>query len=224
MRGFWGKVFAIVWKDILSELRARDIITSVFIFALLVIVIFNFAFEPGAENIEIVAAGVLWVAFTFAGVLALNRSFVLEKDKGCLEGLMLCPVDREVIYVGKMLSCFIFMLIIELIILPIFSVLLNLPLFPPGLVLITVLATIGFVAVGTLFSAIAVNTKAREIMLPLLFLPIVVPVLIAAVKGSALVLEAAPWSSLWSWLELIVAFDVIFLVISAFAFEFVIES
>ncbi|MFQ5988027.1 MAG: heme exporter protein CcmB [Dehalococcoidia bacterium] len=224
MRGFWGKVFAIVWKDILSELRARDIITSVFIFALLVIVIFNFAFEPGAENIGIVAAGVLWVAFTFAGVLGLNRSFVLEKDKGCLEGLMLCPVDREVIYVGKMLSCFIFMLIIELIILPIFSILLNLPLFPPGLVLITVLATIGFVAVGTLFSAIAVNTRAREIMLPLLFLPIVVPVIIAAVKGSALVLEAAPWSSLWSWLEIIVAFDVIFLVMSAFAFEFVIES
>lgn len=224
MRQPVSKMLTIVWKDLLSELRARDVVTSILVFALLVIVIFNFAFGPGTENIEVIAAGILWVAFTFAGMLGLNRSFVLEKDKGCLEGLMLCPVDREVIYLGKMLGCFVFMLLVELIVLPIFSVLLNLPMFPPGLVLIALLATTGFVAVGTLFSAIAVNTKAREIMLPLLFFPIAVPVLIAAVKSSALVLSGAPWGELWSWLVMIAAFDIIFLVLSSFMFEYVIET
>ncbi len=224
MKKSLGKVFAILWKDILSELRARDIVTSVLVFALLVIVIFNFAFEPGAEKIGLVAPGVLWVAFTFAGVLSLNRSFVLEKDKGCLEGLMLCPVDREVIYLGKMLGSLTFMLIVEAIVLPIFSIFFNLPLFMPRLALIAVLATVGFISVGTLFSALAVNTKAREIMLPILFFPIVSPVIIAAVKASGLVLQGEPWGSLSSWLQIIVVFDVIFLVVSALVFEFVLEE
>jgi len=220
---FWAKVLIILWKDILSELRTRDIVASVFVFALLVVVIFNFALEPGAQNIEVVAPGILWTAFAFAGILALNRIFIREKDRGCLDGLMLCPVEREVIYVGKMLGSFIFMLAVEVIILPIFCFLLDVPLSTiPQLILVTVLATIGFVAVGTLFSTIAVNTRAREIMLPLLFLPIVMPVIIAAVESSALVLSGATLA--WDWLGMIIAFDVIFVVVSAFAFEFTLES
>lgn len=224
MSRFLGKAFAILWKDILSESRTREVATSVLVFALLVIVIFNFAFEPGSENIGLVAPGVLWVAFTFAGVLSLNRSFVREKEKDCLEGLMLCPVDRETIYVGKMLGSLIFMLVVEAIVLPIFLILFDLPLFMPRLALIAVLATVGFVSVGTLFSALAVHTKAREIMLPILFFPIVTPVVIAAVEASGLVLQGESWSSLSSWLQIMVAFDVIFLVVSALVFEFVIEE
>jgi heme exporter protein B len=220
---FWAKVLIILWKDILSELRTRDIVASVFVFALLVVVIFNFALEPGTQNIEVVAPGILWTAFAFAGILALNRIFVREKDRGCLDGLMLCPVEREIIYVGKMLGSFIFMLAVEVIILPIFCFLLDVPLSTiPQLILVTVLATIGFVAVGTLFSAIAVNTKAREVMLPVLFLPMVMPVIIAAVESSALVLSDATLA--WDWLGMIIAFDVIFVVVSAFAFEFTLES
>ncbi len=223
MRRFWAKVLIILWKDILSELRTRDIVVSMFVFALLVIVIFNFALDPGAQNIEVVGPGILWTAFAFAGMLALNRTFVREKDRGCLEGLMLCPVEREVIYVGKMLGSFIFMLAVEVIILPVFCFLLDVPLSTiPQLILVTVLATIGFVAVGTLFSAIAVNTRAREIMLPLLFLPMVIPVIIAAVESSASVLSVGSLS--WDWLGMIIAFDVIFVVISAFVFEFALES
>ncbi len=224
MKEFWGKTFAIVWKDILSELRSKDIVISVLVFALLVIVIFNFAFEPGLEGIEPVAPGVLWVAFSFAGMLGLNRSFALEKDRGCFEGLMLCPVDRDVIYLGKTLGNLTFMLIVEAIVLPMFCFLSNLPLFLPKLALIAVLATVGFVAVGTIFSALAVNTKAREIMLPILFLPIVSPVIIAAVKASGLVLSGEAWSSLSSWLGIILAFDVIFLVVSSLLFRFIIEE
>ena len=223
MSRFWAKVLIILWKDILSELRTRDIVASVFVFALLVVVIFNFALEPGTQNIEVVAPGILWTAFAFAGILALNRTFVREKDRGCLDGLMLCPVEREVIYVGKMLGSFIFMLAVEVIILPIFCFLLDVPLSTiPQLILVTVLATIGFVAVGTLFSTIAVNTRAREIMLPVLFLPVVTPVIIAAVESSALVLSDATLA--WDWLGMIIAFDVIFVVVSAFVFEFTLES
>jgi heme exporter protein B len=217
-----SKVFAILWKDILSEARTRDVATSVLVFALLVIVVFSFAFEPG--RIELVAPGILWVAFTFAGVLGLSRAFVLEKDKGCLEGLMLCPVDRGAIYLGKMLGSLVFMLVIEAVLLPIFGVLFNQPLFAPELVLIVVLATIGFAAVGALFSALAVNTKSREIMLPILFFPIVIPMIIAAVKATGLVLAEESWSSLSSWLELMVAFDVVFLIVAPLVFEFVIEE
>ena len=219
-----GKVFAILWKDILSELRTKDVATSVLVFALMVIVIFNFAFEPGTEQMGLVAPGILWVAFTFAGVLSLGRSFVLEKEKGCIEGLMLCPVDRDVIYLGKMLGSLAFMLIVEAIVFPIFLMLFDLPLFMPRLGLIAILATVGFVSVGTLFSALAVNTRAREVMLPILFFPVVAPVIIAAVKASGLVLEGGLWSDMSSWLQILVAFDVVFLVVSALVFEYVIEE
>lgn len=222
MRDFLGKASVILWKDILSEARTRDVATSVLVFAILVMVIFNFAFEPG--SVGVVAPGVLWVAFTFAGLLGMNRSFVVEREGDCLEGLMLCPVDRGVIYLGKMLGILVFMLAVEVIVLPIFSVFFNLPIFMPKVFLIAVLATVGFASVGTLFSALSVNTKARDIMLPILFFPIVTPVIIAAVKATELVLAGEPWGSFSTWLQIIAAFDVIFLVVSSVVFEFVVEE
>ncbi len=221
---FWRKVIAITWKDALSEMRTREIVFSVLVFTLLVIVIFNFAFNASQETMRLVAPGILWVTFTFAGVLSLNRSFILEKEEGCLEGLMVCPISREVIYVGKMLGSLLFMLIIEAIALPIFAFLFNLDVLSPQLIVITVLTTIGFVAVGTLFSALAVNTKAREMVLPILFLPIVIPIIISAVKASGLALSGAPWGGLFPWLQIIGAFDAIFLVVSFLIFTFVIEE
>ena len=138
---FWGKVIAITWKDVLSEMRTKEIVFSVLVFTLLVIVIFNFAFGASQEMIALVAPGMLWVTFTFAGVLSLNRSFIPEKEEGCLEGLMACPISREVIYVGKMLGILLFMLIIEAITLPVFAFLFNLAVLSPQLVAIVVLAT-----------------------------------------------------------------------------------
>ena len=221
---FWRKVIAITWKDALSEMRTREIVFSVLVFTLLVIVIFNFAFSASQEAMVLVAPGILWVTFAFAGVLSLNRSFIMEKEEGCLEGLMVCPISREVIYVGKMLGSLLFMLIIEAIALPIFALLFNLPAFSLQLVTITILTTIGFVAVGTLFSALAANTKAREMVLPILFLPIVVPLIISAVEASGLALSGEPWARLSSWLQIILAFDVIFLAVSFLVFAFVIEE
>ncbi|UCH43146.1 MAG: heme exporter protein CcmB [Dehalococcoidales bacterium] len=224
MKAMWSKVFTIFWKDTVAELRTREIITSVLVFAVLVLVIFSFAFDPEAGTMGLVGPGVLWVSFTFAGVLGLNRIFSVEMENSCLDGLKLCPVERNVIFWGKMVSSFTFMLAVEIIITPIFLVLFNLPLFMPRLFLIVVLATAGFASVGTLFSALSMNTKARDILLPILFLPIVVPVIIAGVEATALALDGKPWGDLSVWLQIIVASDIIYFVVATLVFDFVIEE
>lgn len=221
---FWRKVLAITWKDALAETRTKEIVSAVLVFTLLVIVIFNFAFGTSQDVIKLVASGMLWVTFAFAGVLSLNRAFIMEKEEGCLEGLMVSPVSREVIYVGKMLSSLLFMLVIEAIALPIFAFLFNLDVFSFSLVVIILLTTVGFVSVGTLFSALAVNTKAREMVLPILFLPIVAPIVISAVQSSELALAGEQWTVIYSWLRITVAFDAVFLVVSYLVFAFVIEE
>jgi heme exporter protein B len=221
---FLRKALAITRKDALSETRTKEIIFSALLFTLLVIITFSFAFNADQENIKLLAPGILWVTFTFAGILSLNRSFIPEKEEGCIEGLMVSPIPREVIYVGKMLASLLFMLVIEIIALPVFALLFNLPVFSSLVPLITLLATIGFVAVGILFSALASNTKAREMVLPILFLPVVTPLVIAAVKSSELALAGGSWGSLGSWLKIIIAFDVIFLVVSYWIFSYIIEE
>jgi heme exporter protein B len=218
------RILAIYWKDMLMELRTKEFVVSVLVFALLVLVIFSFAFDTGAGMVDTVAPGILWVALTFGGVIGFNRIFAVEKENSRLEGLMLCPVDHAVIYWGKLAGSFTFMLAVAVVVTPIFLALFNLPLFLPRLALIIVLAMIGFAAVGTLFSAVAVNTRARDIMLPILFLPVVVPVIIAAVKATEPVLAGRPWGDMLTWLQIMIAFDVIYLVAATLVFEFVLEE
>ena len=224
MNTVFAKIFVIFWKDMLTELRTKEVVVSVLVFALLVVVIFNFAFGTRAGTVEMAAPGILWVALTFGGVLGFNRIFAVEKENLRLEGLMLCPVDRAVIYWGKLVGSFTFILAVAVVITPIFLVLFNLPLFLPRLALVIVLAIIGFSAVGTLFSAVAINTRARDIMLPILFLPVAVPVIIAAVKATALVLAGSSWGDMATWLQIMIAFDVIYLVVATLVFEFVVEE
>jgi heme exporter protein B len=220
----WPKVATILTKDLLSELRTRDTVASVLVFAVVVIVIFNFAFESEPGGSQLAAAGILWVSFAFVSVLSLNRAFILEKEKGTLQGLMLCPVPRQVIYFGKMLSSLLFMLVVELALLPLFTVFLDLPFLRPQLLLVVLLATVGMAAVGTLFSAIAVNTRSREVMLPILFFPVVVPVIIAALESTTSALEDNAWGPSLSWMPILLAFDAVFLVLSAWVFDFVLEE
>jgi heme exporter protein B len=220
----FARIIVIFWKDALTELRTKEIIVSVLVFALLVVVIFNFAFGTGTGITEVVAPGILWTALTFGGVLGFNRTFAVEKENSRLEGLMLCPMDRAVIYWGKLVSSFTFMLVVAAVITPIFLALFNLPLFLPRLALIIVLAIIGFAAVGTLFSALAINTRARDIMLPILFLPVVVPVIVAAVKATSSALAGETWGDMSTWLQILTAFDIIYLVVATLVFEFVVEE
>ncbi len=224
MSQFFRPILILAWKDVFLELRTKDVITSVVVFALLVGVIFNFAFDPTPDVIALVVPGILWVAITFAGVLGFNRSFILEKDNGSLDGLLLCPVSRDVIYFGKLLGIVVFMMVMEAILLPLFSVLYNFSLLDPLLFFIAFIATLGFAAVGTLFSAIAVNTRSREVMLPVLLLPVAAPVLIAAVEATAVIMDGGTLGQIGRWWQILVAFDVIFLVVAAFLFGTVLEE
>lgn len=215
-------MLAILWKDVILELRTKDIVVSALVFALLVIVVFSFAITPTPQTVAFVAPGILWISFTFGGVLGLNRSMALERESGGLHALMLAPVSRDLIFFGKMLGTFLFMLLVEVAVFPIFAVLFNFSLLLPGLIPIAVLATLAIATVGTLFAAIAANTRSREIMLPLLFFPVVVPVVIAAVEASTAVLQGD--TAFDRWIPFLLAFDAVFLVVCPFAFQLVVEE
>jgi heme exporter protein B len=221
---YLGKVFAIVWKDVTAELRTKDIFVSMFVFALLALVIFQFAFDLRADNVTLVLPGVLWVAITFAGTLGLSRSFILEQDRGSMEGLLLAPVDRSAIYFGKLIGNLLFISAMELLLLPLASVLFNTWLLTPGLILVIFLGTIGFAAVGTLFAALSVNTRAREVLLPILLFPIMVPVLIAGVRATGSLLDGEPISEIGQWLRLMLAYDAIFFAAAFLLFDYVVEE
>jgi heme exporter protein B len=220
---FWHKVGAILWKDLVCESRSKDMSTSMLVFSLMVVAIFNFAFELQVENVSTVAPGILWVTICFAAILGLNRSLVLEKDRGCLEGLLLCPVDRSALYLGKMLGNLLFMLAMEAVVLPVFAALFGLPLITPGILCTVALGTLGLAAVGTLFAAIAVNTRTREVMLPVLLLPVIVPLVIAAVKSTESYLVPTGMAEA-PWVAVLAAFAAVFLVVAALTFEYVVEE
>lgn len=215
---------AVVWKDLAAELRSRELLSAMLVFALLVILVFNFALELEPGTRPAVTAGVLWVTFSFAGTLGLNRSMAIEKDRGCLDGLLLAPVDRSAIYFGKALGNLIFMFAVEIIVLPVYSLLYNVNLFNPGLLLVTALASIGYVAVGTLLASMAVQARTRDILLPILLFPVVLPILLSAVKGSSGFLQGLEMAEIWPWLNLLIACDVIFLAVSFLVFEYVVEE
>jgi heme exporter protein B len=221
---FLGAVRAIVWKDLAAELRSRELLSAMLVFALLVILIFNFALELDAKARASVTAGVLWVTFAFAGTLGLNRSMATEKDRGCLDGLLLAPVDRSVIYFGKAIGNLVFMFIVEAIVLPVYSILYNVNLFQPGLLLVIFLGSLGYVAVGTLLSSMAVQTRTRDVLLPILLFPLIIPVLIAAVKASAGILEALPVDQIRPWINLLIVYDVIFTAVAFMLFDFIVEE
>ena len=224
MMQFLRPIGVLVWKDILLELRSRDLVVSVLVFGLVVLVVFNFALSVTTQRVAVLAPGILWVAFAFAGVLAMNRAFVREREQGGLDGLLLTPVSRDAIFLGKAAASFIFMLLVEAILLPIFAGLLNFSGMSFTLGLTIVLATLGFALVGTLFSAIAVQTRSREILLPILFFPVILPVIVGAVEATKRAIGAETTVGIGHWLPLLGAFDALFLVICPWAFSIVVEE
>jgi len=221
---FFRAVLAIAWKDLAAEMRSCELLSAMLVFALLVILIFNFAIELTPSLRATVTPGVLWVTFAFAGTLGLNRSMAIEKDRSCLDGLLLAPVDRSAIYFGKMISNLVFMLVVEAIVLPVYSVLYNTNLFVPGLLLVILLGSLGYVAVGTLLASMAVQTRTRDVLLPILLFPVLVPVLLAAVKASGGFLQELPFEQILPWLNLLIGYDVIFLAVGYMVFDFVVEE
>jgi heme exporter protein B len=221
---FIRSLTAIIWKDLAAELRSRELLSAMLVFALLVILIFNFALELDATARATVTAGVLWVTFAFAGTLGLNRSMAMEKDRGCLDGLLLAPVDRSAIYFGKAVGNLIFMVIVEAIMLPVYSILYGVNLFLPGLLLVILLGSIGYVAVGTLLSSMAVQTRTRDILLPILLFPLVIPILIAAVKASTGFLQGIAYADIQPWINLLLVYDVVFIAVSFMVFDYIVEE
>ncbi|MGD0575564.1 MAG: heme exporter protein CcmB [Anaerolineales bacterium] len=221
---YFRSVGVIVWKDLAAELRSKELLGAMLVFALLVLLVFNFALELDLPLRQAVAPGVLWVTFAFAGTLGLNRSLALERERGCWEGLLLAPVDRSAIYLGKALGSFLFMAIMEALVLPIYSALYNVNLFQPGLLLVVLLGSIGYVSLGTLLAAMAIQARTRDVLLPILLFPVVLPVLISAVNASAGFLSGAPMDQIWPWLNLLIACDVIFVAVAYMAFEYVVEE
>lgn len=221
---FFKAMFAVVWKDLVSELRGKELISAMLVFALLVIFVFNFALELDPKTRSSLTAGILWVTILFAGNLGLNRSMAVEKDRGCLDGLLLAPVDRTAIYFGKSIANWIFMLIVAIIVLPIYSILYNTNIISPGLLLIIVLGSEGYIAIGTLLASMSVQARTREILLPILLFPVVLPVLIAAVKASAGILNGFPFSDIQTWINLLIVYDIIFTSVAFMVFDFVVEE
>ena len=221
---FLKAVGAVVWKDLRAEFRSRELFSAMLVFSLLIILIFNFALELDVKTRQSVTAGVLWSTFAFAGTLGLNRSMAIEKDRGCLDGLLLAPVDRSAIYFGKVISNLAFMLIVELIVLPVYSILYSVNLFQPGLLLVILLGSIGYVGVGTLLSAMSVQTRTRDILLPILLFPVVIPVLLSAVKASSGFLTGADWDEIILPLNLLIAYDIIFIALALMVFDNVVEE
>jgi len=224
VRGYLRAVGAVVWKDLAAELRSRELLSAMLVFALLVILVFNFALELDVAARQTVTSGVLWVTFAFAGTLGLNRSMAVERDRGCLDGLLLAPVDRSALYFGKALGNLAFMLIIEAIVLPIYSILYNVNLIQPGLVGVVLLGSIGYAAVGTLLSSMTVQARTRDVLLPILLFPVVLPVLISAVKATNAVLLGLEAAEVWPWLNLLIAYDMIFTAAAFMLFDFVVQE
>ncbi len=224
MKRYFQVIGAVLWKDLRIELRTKDSFTSMAVFAVLALLILNFAFELRVPDKNMVVPGVLWVAVAFSGVLGLGRAFINEKDKGSLAGLLLAPVDRSAVYFGKMLANLIFILIVEIFIVPLIVLFFNTPLISFSLILVLLLGTMGLAIVGTVFSALTVNTRAREVLLPVLLFPILLPLLIAGIRTTIGLVEGQPLGDFSNWLRLMLFYDVLFLVVAYLTFDYVVEE
>lgn len=217
---------AIAGKDIRGELRSRTALLSALVFAALVLVVFNFARDPTVLGGADLAPSVLWVTFALAAMLALNRAFTVERENGALDGLLLAPVPRGALFAGKLLANLAFVGTVEAVTLPLFVLFFNVDLGSAllGIVAVTVLATIGFVSVGTIFSAMAVRTRFAELMLPVLLLPFMVPPIIGAVQVTSRLLAGRPLTEMWGWLRLLALYDIVFVTLCTLAFFAVVDE
>ena len=226
MNLYLNQIAAIVWKDFVTELKTRELLSAMFIFALLVILIFIFSINLSIVKASEVGPGILWVAFLFAGTIGLNRSFMLEKENGCLMGLMLVPADRTTIYFGKLISNLIFLSIMELFILPLFMIFFNIDLLSHlgPLLVVVFLGTLGFCALGTLLSSLSANLKTREIMLPILLYPLLIPIIIGAVRMTGQILDGRELADMMKWIGLTASFDIIYIGVSIMTIDHILEE
>jgi heme exporter protein B len=221
---FVRKVWAIVAKDVVTEFHSREMVSAMLVFAVLATLVFSFALDLRGDVARAAAPGILWVTVAFAGTLGLNRSLAREQQAGCIDGLLLAPMDHSVIFFGKAIGNLVFMVVVEVMLLPLCAVLFDVPLLQAGMLVVMGLGTAGYAAVGTLLAGIAVNTRAREVMLPVLLLPLAVPVLIASVRAVDGLLQGGTLADVGSWVGLLVTYDLIVVAVSMLVFGYVLEE
>lgn len=221
---FLRKVGAIAMKDLRAELRGREVFSTMTMFSVLAVIIFGMAFDLRVPDSAMVAPGVLWVIILFGGVLGLNRSFGAEMDRGTLPALLMAPMDRSAIYFGKVLANFVFTLATGFVILVIMYFVFDVNMLQPLIFLAVALGTLGYVGVGTIFAALTATTRARESMLPILLLPVMVPVFVAGVALTAAVIDGRNLNSAGNWLGILAGFDLVFLVVAYLLFDIILEE
>jgi heme exporter protein B len=224
---FVRQVYTIFAKDLRSELRTKEAINASLSFALVILLLFSFAFDPSAETTREIAGGLLWLVFTFAGALILNRSFARELENDCLDALVSSPVPGPALFLGKVLANYVLLLAIETICMPVFGIFYNIRWYEQisGLAIVFLLATWGICVVGTLFSALTVNLRLREIMLPMLVYPMLIPCLMAAMQLSVPLVAGQPITpEIMAWLRLLLGFDIIFTALALILVDFVLVN
>jgi heme exporter protein B len=223
---FARRTWIVFWKDVVVEVRSKETLNALVFFALLLLFVFQFALGPDRERLGGVLPGLLWLAFLLSGLLALGRTFLVERENDCWEALLLAPGDKSAIYLGKLGGNLLLMFVVEAILLGLFVVFFDVALGPalPSLALVVALGTVGLAAMGTLFSGMTANVRARELLFPVLLLPVAVPVLLATVRATDAALAGHGLGDVSHWLGLLVAADVIYVVVGVLTFDFVLEG
>jgi len=216
----------VAWKDLVVERRSKETLNALLFFSLALLFVFQFTLGPDRERLAAVLPGVLWLGFILSGVLGLGRTFLVERDNDCWEALLLAPGDKSAVYVGKLAASLALMLVVEAIVLALFTLFFNVDLGPalPGLALVIVLGTLGIAAVGALFAAMTAQVRTRELLFPVLLLPVLVPVLLGAVKATEALLLREPLASVAHWWQLLVAADVVYVVVGLLTFDVLLEG
>jgi heme exporter protein B len=215
-----------LWKDVVTERRSKETLNALFFFSLLLLFVFEFTLGADRERLGAALPGLLWLGFILSGIVGLGRTFLAERENDCLEGLLLSPGDKSAIYLGKVAGNVALMLTVEAILLMLFALFFNVDVARalPALAGVMALGTLGFAAIGTLFAAMTAHVRARELLFPVLLLPVQVPILLACVKATEAALLGEPLSAVAHWLKLLAAADVIFVVAGVLTFDAILEG
>jgi heme exporter protein B len=223
---FARRAFVVAWKDLVVERRSKETLNALLFFSLLLLFVFQFALGPDRERLAGVLPGVLWLGFILSGLLALGRTFLVEREHDCWEGLLLAPGDKSAIYVGKLAGNLALMTAVETLVLGLFVIFFDIDLGRafPGLIVVVALGTLGLAAVGTLFAAMTAHIRAREVLFPVLLLPVQVPVLLGTVKATEALLLGETLGTVAHWIKLLAAADVIYVMVGLLTFDVILEG
>ena len=223
---YWSTVWTIVRKDLQIERRTRQIVSLMLMFAISIVVMFNFALEAELDAVRNVATGLLWATIMLAGTLGLNRAIDQENENRAIDAILLAPVDRSAIYIGKVISVFLFVVILDAILVLLFILAFGKPLYRPQPLLLIVMGSFGYVAAGVLVTSITIQTRARAVLLPVLLLPLILPLVLTAASGVASYMADTPppWAEVQSSFAIVAAYDLLMLTVGVLTYNYVVEG